>query len=88
MTTFGIAMTAAEKAAVQLSSRSTRDLIHDLDMSGIMMEACPEKFAEHMPTVRGWIMDELKRRDPEGYDAWIDQDDYPEDLDLLKFIKC
>ena len=81
-----IEMTTAEKVAMHLASRSTRDLIHDLDMSGIMMDACPEKYAEHMPTVRGWIMDELKRRDPEGYDAWISQEDCPEDLGLLKFI--
>jgi len=80
----GIAMTAAEKARVFLAARDTRDLIHDLEMSGIMFDSNPAKF-EHMPTVRGWILDELERRNPEAFNAWLEQD-YPEDLDLLKFF--
>ena len=91
MTTYGIEMTPAEKAAIMLSSRSTRDLIHDLEMSGIMMDVAHElhkPYDPQLPTVRGWIMDEIQRRDPEGYEAWIMQDDYPEDIDLLKFIRC
>ena len=27
------------------------------------------------PTVRGWIMDEFKRRDAEAYESWCDDDD-------------
>lgn len=33
-------------------------------------------------TVR-WIMDELERRNPDGFAAWIDQD-APEDKDLRR----
>lgn len=25
-----------------------------------------------VPTVRGWIMDELEKRDPEAFDKWLD----------------
>lgn len=35
--------------------------------------------------VRGWLMDEIERRNPEGFDAWLDQDT-PEDADLRRFI--
>lgn len=38
---------------------------------------------------RGWVLDELARRDPEGYDRWVD-DDAPGDYDatLRDFIRC
>ena len=31
-----------------------------------------------VPTLRGWLMDEIKRRNPSGFNAWLDQD-APED---------
>lgn len=38
---------------------------------------------------RGWVLDELARRDPAGYDRWVD-DDTPGDYDatLRDFIRC
>lgn len=38
-----------------------------------------------IPTVRGWLMDELESRNPEAFNAWIDQDE-PYDEDLRKFM--
>ena len=38
-----------------------------------------------VPTVRGWLMDEIERRNPDGFDAWLDQD-APEDQDLRRFV--
>ena len=35
----------------------------------------------YMPTVRGWIMDELEARDPEAFEAWLDSG-LCEDADL------
>lgn len=29
---------------------------------------------ENIPTVRGWIMDELEARDPEAFDAWLEDE--------------
>lgn len=37
------------------------------------------------PIVRGWLMDEIERRNPAGYSAWLDQD-APEDADLRKYV--
>ena len=36
-------------------------------------------------TVRGWLMDELENRNPEAFNAWLDQDE-PEDADLKWFM--
>ena len=48
------------------------------------------EFTEHLedpqcPTIRGWLMDEIERRYPEGFNAWLDQD-APEDSQLRKYI--
>lgn len=38
-----------------------------------------------VPTVRGWLIDEIERRNPDGFDAWLDQN-APEDQDLRRFV--
>ena len=38
-----------------------------------------------VPTVRGWLMDEIANRNPDGFDAWLDQD-APEDKDLRSYV--
>ena len=40
---------------------------------------------ENIPTVRGWLMDELEARNPEAFDAWMDSKDC-EDEDLPKYF--
>lgn len=34
----------------------------------------------HIPTVRGWIMDELEARNPAAFNAWLDGPARDEDL--------
>ena len=34
----------------------------------------------NVPTVRGWLIDELERRDPQACEAWIECED-PEKMD-------
>jgi len=36
-------------------------------------------------TVHGWLMDEIAQRNPDGFNAWLDQD-APEDQDLRRFV--
>lgn len=48
------------------------------------------EFTEHLedpqcPTIRGWLMDEIERRYPEGFNAWLDQD-APEDSQLRHYV--
>ena len=35
--------------------------------------------------VRGWLMDEIKSRNPAGFAAWLDQEE-PEDKQLREFV--
>ena len=39
------------------------------------------------PAVRGWIMNEINRREPLRFDAWLNQE-APEDKDLRHFVEC
>ena len=38
-----------------------------------------------IPTVRGWIMDELESRNPEAFDKWLDSENC-EDEELVKYF--
>ena len=58
-------MTPSEKAATILKARNTKDLIDDFVFTSKLNNS-------NVPTVRGWIMDELERRNPEAFAKWID----------------
>ena len=61
---------AEKKARSMLSRLSLEQLIKEFDMT----EDMPASFEVSM--VRGWIMDELEKRDSTAYDKWLDMD-YP-----------
>lgn len=63
-----------------LKSSSTEKLLDLWEATDALDINKPE-----VPVVRGWLMDEIERRNPEGFDAWIEQD-APEDLELRWFI--
>lgn len=75
-----------KEALAKMSGRATTDLIRDVILTGKMIDSLKKKVDPNMFTVRGWLLDEIERRDPEGYDAWIDSD--LDDDGLLKFIRC
>ena len=52
-----------------LKDRTMEQLFDLWDMTEVVKD-------KDIPTVRGWIMDEFERRCPEGFDAWMDSDDY------------
>lgn len=59
-------MERAEVMARNLvSQRSTDRLVEDFETTETVNDL-------HISTVRGWIMDELKKRDPEAFDRWIE----------------
>ena len=63
-------MTTAEiKARSIIAMRTTRDLIKDFETT----EKAP--MTPELPTVRGWIMDELQKRDSKAFEAWIDSEE-------------
>ena len=62
-------MTNAEmKARKKIKALKTKDIIIQFELTERMNNA-------HIPTVRGWLMDELEKRDPKAFDAWMDSDD-------------
>jgi len=70
-----------EKAAAILGKRDLKDLIRDFVMTGVMMD---RGHGGDLPTVRGWIMEELEKRNPKAFDEWLEGD--AEDSDLEKYF--
>ena len=61
----------AEKNAKTMLSRLSTDMTEDIPIS------------LELSMVRGWIMDELEKRNPEAFDKWLDLD-YPDNESLKK----
>ena len=40
---------------------------------------------EQVPTIREYLMNELERRNPSGFNAWLEQD-APKDMDLRLYM--
>lgn len=59
---------AEKKARAMLSRLSLEQLIKEFDMT----EDMPASFETSM--VRGWIMNELEKRNPTAFDKWLDMD--------------
>ncbi len=76
MTTRTKALIAERMARKMIESRTTESLCEMFEVTKHSM-GCPIEEA----MVRGWIMDELKKRDAEAYDRWTGC----EDLELLDF---
>lgn len=62
-----------------LKLRTTRQLVQDF------LVTTSKPFTLELATVRGWIMDELERRNPDAYWAWLDQDN-PTDESILEYF--
>ena len=75
-----------KEAIAKMANRKTVDLIRDVIMTGKIIDTLRKNVDSNMFTVRGWLLDEIERRDPEGYDTWIESD--LDDDGLLKYIHC
>lgn len=72
-------MTLQEKKAREMISNSTlADLFDEWELTTHINK--PE-----IAIVRGWLMDEFELRNPQGFDAWLDQEE-PTDETLRDFI--
>lgn len=72
-------MTNQEKTAREKISKLTlADLLHEWELTTSINT--PE-----IAVVRGWLMDEFKARNPEAFDAWLEQDE-PTDESLKNFM--
>ena len=73
---------AAAKAAALIKAMTTRQLIDTFIVSDTNDDP-------NVYTVRGWIMDELERRNPEAFDAWLESDDSMAGSETLyKYFTC
>ena len=71
-------MTKSEKIARKaIASESTEKLIE-------LWELTTDNNSPEAPIVRGWLMDELEKRNPAGFEAWLDGD--AEDETLKDYI--
>lgn len=66
------------KMKEMLSNATLADLLEEWELTSKIND--PE-----IATVRGWLMDELESRNPEAFNAWLDQDE-PEDEQLREFM--
>lgn len=59
-------MTKEERLAVKtIASLSTERLLEQWELTEAINDP-------QMPTVRVWLMDELEKRNPEGFEKWLD----------------
>lgn len=58
---------AAAKAAALLATRSIEQLMFD-------WEATETNNAPEIPMARGWLMEEMERRNPAAFEAWLEGD--------------
>lgn len=56
------------KAAAKLATRTLAQLLNDWDITERMT------YSAELAITRGWLMDELERRDPEAFARWLDND--------------
>ena len=72
-------MTVAEQKA--------REMISNLTLGELLdeWELTTTNNSPEISTVRGWLMDELEKRNPEAFEKWLDED-YPEDSDLKYYM--
>ena len=78
-----------QAAVIKMRGRKTRDLIRDFVLTGVMMDTAHKTgkpYDPNLTTVRGWLMDEIERRNPEAYEAWLDSD--KDDDGLYEFFHC
>lgn len=76
-------------ALAKLQGRKTKDLIKDFILTGIMIDTAHKTrkpYDPNLTTVRGWLMDEIERRNPDAYEAWLDSDS--DDDGLLAYFHC
>ena len=59
---------AEERARFLIAHRTMEQLIEDFEITETNNDP-------YIPTVRGWIMDELENRDAEAFDKWIDSNE-------------
>lgn len=67
-----------KKAQCLLKAQTTEQLVTQFELT-------ETQNLKHTPTVRGWLMDEISERNPEGFERWLETE-CCEDKDLRSYI--
>lgn len=64
------------------AEQKARELISNLTLAELLdeWELTSKIDNPEIPTVRGWLMDELESRNPEAFNKWLDQDDPTDEM--------
>jgi hypothetical protein len=73
-------MTKIEKKQNLLSGLTMRQLCDSFEQTNNMD-------SDTIPMVRGWLMDELEKRDPGNFDIWMESD-ITHEIDNPSFFFC
>lgn len=59
------------------------------DLLNLWDETERASYTAELPTVRGWLMDELHDRNPQAFTAWMENENYDDpELDSPSFYFC
>ena len=63
------------------------DILHSMTMEQLvgLFEVTEHINDKYISIVRGWLMDEIENRNPEGLDAWLDSEN-PVDTQLRNYV--
>lgn len=69
------------------AEKKARQLLSSISLSNLLAQWELTTITNHpnIPTVRGWIMAEIERRNPEGYNKWLEED-FANDSSLRKYV--
>jgi hypothetical protein len=70
------ATTATTKTKNQIKKMKLTEIFAKLNMEQLIesFELTDTRNDKEVPTVRGWMMDEMERRNPEAFEAWLNGD--------------
>lgn len=65
-----------------MSKATARELISNLTLAELLdeWELTSKVNNPEIATVRGWLMEELEKRNPEAFDKWLDQDEPTDEM--------
>lgn len=67
------------KAPEKIAALSTQQLLSAFETTKFL------SYSPELPITRGWLMDELEKRNPAAFNAWLDSE-APEDSNLRRFF--
>lgn len=59
-----------------IAIRPLEKLIADFELLDARIVDADHPFTAEEAMVRGWIMDDLERRNPQAFEAWLDDEDW------------